>query len=177
MDCFLDFCLACDKQTVDGLYCSQACRLADLEKAGTSTPTSPSAQSSCPFDQEHPSSFRMEKASGTASSFHPPSAFNFSLPRTSTSKSTSYGNAQDASAIPSSSHQSALSEKSTPERVLSPSSSRTSLASAMSSSSSQINQALSEQAQHDLRDYVSSFDAIREIKRRSLSGNTANAGY
>ncbi|KAI5204001.1 hypothetical protein E4T42_04576 [Aureobasidium subglaciale] len=41
MDCFLDFCLACDKQTSEGLYCSQACRLADLEKAGSSTPSSP----------------------------------------------------------------------------------------------------------------------------------------
>lgn len=54
MDCFLDFCLACDKQTMEGLYCSQACRLADLEKAGSSAPPSPSdlgssEQSGWPF--------------------------------------------------------------------------------------------------------------------------------
>ncbi|KAI4720289.1 hypothetical protein E4T48_03417 [Aureobasidium sp. EXF-10727] len=29
---FFDFCLACDKQISGGLYCSEACRLADLEK-------------------------------------------------------------------------------------------------------------------------------------------------
>ncbi|OJJ74112.1 hypothetical protein ASPBRDRAFT_29254 [Aspergillus brasiliensis CBS 101740] len=27
----LDFCLACDRQTLGGPYCSQACRLADLD--------------------------------------------------------------------------------------------------------------------------------------------------
>lgn len=33
---------------------------------------------------------------------------------------------------------------------------------------------MSEQAQHELQGYVSSFDAIREMKRRSLSGTTGH---
>lgn len=40
MDCFQDFCLACDKQC-EGSYCSQSCRLADLEKAPNSGSISP----------------------------------------------------------------------------------------------------------------------------------------
>src|SRR5271168_3343121 len=31
MDSFLDFCLACDGQTNGATYCSQACRLAELD--------------------------------------------------------------------------------------------------------------------------------------------------
>lgn len=33
----LDFCLSCDKQIEDGLYCSQACRLADYQRGQPST--------------------------------------------------------------------------------------------------------------------------------------------
>ncbi|KAI4729222.1 hypothetical protein E4T49_03073 [Aureobasidium sp. EXF-10728] len=69
MDCFLDFCLACDKQTSEGLYCSQACRLADLEKAGSSTPSSP---------------FSPVMESGSASYFQLPEAFSFKPASTST---------------------------------------------------------------------------------------------
>jgi hypothetical protein len=46
MDCFQDFCLACDKQC-EGSYCSQSCRLADLEKApysGCSSPLTPGSE-------------------------------------------------------------------------------------------------------------------------------------
>merc|ERR1712072_70362 len=39
MDC--DFCLACDKQSPNGAYCSQQCRLADLENASRPAPPSP----------------------------------------------------------------------------------------------------------------------------------------
>ena len=39
MNCFSDFCLACDKQTNGTAYCSQICRL--LEIAPPSEPTSP----------------------------------------------------------------------------------------------------------------------------------------
>ncbi|KAK5173215.1 hypothetical protein LTR16_011681, partial [Cryomyces antarcticus] len=47
MDWSPDFCLGCDKQATDGSYCSQACRLADLEKAGASAPATPLSLSSC----------------------------------------------------------------------------------------------------------------------------------
>ncbi|CAD0113469.1 unnamed protein product [Aureobasidium uvarum] len=36
---FFDFCLICDKQTSKGLYCSEACRLADYEQVGSLTPS------------------------------------------------------------------------------------------------------------------------------------------
>ncbi|KAI5250364.1 hypothetical protein E4T43_00119 [Aureobasidium subglaciale] len=73
MDCFLDFCLACDKQTSEGLYCSQACRLADLEKAGSSTPSSPLSPT-------------MES---TSRSYFPTSSTGFQLPETFSFKSAS----------------------------------------------------------------------------------------
>ncbi|KAH0366769.1 hypothetical protein KCU65_g5142, partial [Aureobasidium melanogenum] len=69
MDCFLDFCLACDKQTSEGLYCSQACRLADLEKAGSSTPSSP-------FTPAMDSSSQSYFPTGS-SGFQLPEAFSF----------------------------------------------------------------------------------------------------
>lgn len=43
MDCFHDFCLVCDKQCVDAVYCSQSCRLADLERANRSALPSPAS--------------------------------------------------------------------------------------------------------------------------------------
>ncbi|KAG9839451.1 hypothetical protein KCU68_g9514, partial [Aureobasidium melanogenum] len=76
MDCFLDFCLACDKQTSEGLYCSQACRLADLEKAGSSTPSSP-------FTPAMDSSSQSYFPSGS-SGFQLPEAFSFKPAGTST---------------------------------------------------------------------------------------------
>ena len=34
-----DFCLSCDRQTSNGAYCSQSCRLMDIERAGSDSPT------------------------------------------------------------------------------------------------------------------------------------------
>jgi len=144
MDCFPDFCLACDKQTMEGFYCSQACRLADLEKAGSSAPTSPSTSTGYE-GRQHNHSIR-------ASGFSLPSGFDFHAPKSSTDHAQyhhSSGNVMDAQK----------------ERILSPSTSRSSLA----SNASMASQAMSEQTQHELNNYVSSFDAIREMKRRSLS--------
>ncbi|KAL1586747.1 hypothetical protein WHR41_04519 [Cladosporium halotolerans] len=53
MDCFQDFCLACDKQC-EGSYCSQSCRLADLEKAPTSASTPTTPRSEHGWDSAHP---------------------------------------------------------------------------------------------------------------------------
>ncbi|THW13809.1 hypothetical protein D6C77_04392 [Aureobasidium pullulans] len=108
MDCFLDFCLACDKQTSEGLYCSQACRLADLEKAGSSTPSSP-------FSPTLESSSR---------SYFPTTSAGFQLPEAFSFKPTSMSTA--------------FAESSSPRRALSPSSSRSSLSSSAGSQSSNI---------------------------------------
>ncbi|KAM3420950.1 hypothetical protein BST61_g4182 [Cercospora zeina] len=41
MDCLQDFCLHCDRDSPDGPYCSQKCKLADLEQSNASSPPSP----------------------------------------------------------------------------------------------------------------------------------------
>ncbi|KAJ9651562.1 hypothetical protein H2198_009148 [Neophaeococcomyces mojaviensis] len=41
MDFFGDFCLSCDAQTNGSAFCSQACRLAELDNYTSSTPSSP----------------------------------------------------------------------------------------------------------------------------------------
>jgi hypothetical protein len=43
MQCFQDCCLFCDRDSPDGPYCSQQCKLADHEKSSSSYPTSPSS--------------------------------------------------------------------------------------------------------------------------------------
>jgi hypothetical protein len=85
MDCFPDFCLSCDKQTSEGLYCSQACRLADVEKAGSSTPSSPFTPT---MESSSHSYFQLPEAF----SFKPASLSTFtesSLPRRALSPSSS----------------------------------------------------------------------------------------
>ncbi|KAI5286168.1 hypothetical protein KEM52_002115 [Ascosphaera acerosa] len=58
----LDFCMVCDKQTLGGPYCSQACRLSDMDKCpqleASSAASAPSscASSACPSPQVRPQS-------------------------------------------------------------------------------------------------------------------------
>lgn len=63
MDCFPDFCIGCDSQAVDGFYCSETCRMADIERSSVSIPSSPS---------------------GSFASHH--SAFHFAQPRKASGK-------------------------------------------------------------------------------------------
>lgn len=107
----LDFCLACDRQTSGGPYCSQTCRLAELDR---------------PADQDA-SSPRRGGASHSRSS-------------------TLESNLDTRSA-----------------RSLSASSSQTSLSSLKSQASDTT---ISDQLQDELRDYASSFDPVRDLKRR-----------
>lgn len=158
MDCFLDFCLACDKQTIfGGAYCSQACRLADLDRARSppQSPTSPMTSSS-PFASSTP-------VGSTGSGFYLPPAVNFSNYKTplvlqASSSSTSQQ---------TSSFQHAPLHTSTPQHTLTPSSSRSSLTFGLIGLQSQASSGLSEQAKSELRDYVSAFDTSREWRRRS----------
>ncbi|EPS31876.1 hypothetical protein PDE_06834 [Penicillium oxalicum 114-2] len=114
-DWSLDFCLVCDRQTSGGPYCTQSCRLAELDR--TSSTDSPSASTS----------------------------------RDSSSHSRS--STLDATETRSG-------------RSLSASSSQTSLSSLQSQSSTAT---LPGQLQNELRDYASSFDHIRDLKRRMAS--------
>lgn len=158
MDWSPDYCLSCDRQTEGGAYCSQACRLADLEKA-----KSPSQLSS--------------SASSTASSnngFYLPPAVNFSAYKTPTPSrgfDTSYyysptnsgayfapAAASSSSRSPPTHHQQQQQQQ---QRSLTPSSSRSSLASATSQTPG-----VSAHAASQLTCYARNFDQVREIKRR-----------
>ncbi|KAH8730098.1 hypothetical protein GQ44DRAFT_736904 [Phaeosphaeriaceae sp. PMI808] len=150
-----DYCLSCDRQMSEpSAYCSQACRLADLEKAGR-TKTSSQLSSS---------------ASSTASSsngFYLPPAVNFQAykaPSRSkgfdvapTSPYHYYPTANGSYFAPPSATRQQQQQPS-----LTPSSSRSSLA----SNSAQTQSGLSQQAATQLNSYMRSFDQTRDLKRR-----------
>lgn len=158
-----EFCLSCDRQIAEGgTYCSQACRLADLEKAGTAEAQTSSNLSS--------------SASSTSSSqhgFYLPPAVNFTALKTPSSSSSSRGfdigpstshyyAASNGGYYPTTQTASASSNRSQ-QRSLTPSSSRSSLASAASQNPSGI----SAQAAQQLNSYVRSFDQARDVRRMS----------
>lgn len=155
-----DFCLSCDRQIAEGgAYCSQACRLADLEKSGSAEPQTPSQLSS--------------SASSTSSStngFYLPPAVNFSAYKSPSrgfdmGPSTPYGYyypANNASYFAPSTTTAAPAPAQPSQRILTPSSSRSSLASTMA----QPTAGISAQAASQLNNYMRSFDQVREMRRR-----------
>jgi hypothetical protein len=149
-----DFCLSCDRQIVEGLYCNQACRLADLEKAGRtearmslqlSTSASSTSSSNNGFYLPPAVNFSSYKAPASSKGFDMGPASPHYYP---TANGTYF--APSAAARPS------------PQRSLTPSSSRSSLA----SSSSQTQSGVSQQAATQLQNYTRSFDQTRDMKRR-----------
>src|SRR5207237_4019701 len=80
MDCFADFCLSCDRQTNGTPFCSQACRLAELDHSSPSQPTSPSDSYSERESRRSPP----PPPPPRRPAFYLPPAFDFSLHRTST---------------------------------------------------------------------------------------------
>ncbi|ESZ91894.1 hypothetical protein SBOR_7724 [Sclerotinia borealis F-4128] len=144
-----DFCLACDRQTDGSVYCSEACRLAEYEKASSSDNSLPSSPSS--FGASWPS-----KPTG----FYMEPAYNFSQAQpygTTPSSRTAY------SQQPSRSSPAAKSS-------LTPSSSQSSLFSMQSTSSTSSEPAqLSAESKNALRAYASSFDQSRNSRRQSGS--------
>jgi len=169
-----DFCLSCDRETSGEAYCSQACRLADLETSSCgSEPASPTSARPPP---SHPNS---------GSGFYLPPAFNFSAYRSSSippsppathtsshtqtsffsNQTTYFSSPQPRSQSVSSQGTSSTSmHGAAPKRILTPSSSRTSLNSLQSISTQGSH--LSDQARNELRSYTSSFDQVRDWKRR-----------
>lgn len=161
-----DFCLSCDRQSVNGgAYCSQSCRLADLERAsgGSSAASSPKTS---------PTSWTTPTPQGNG--FYLPPALNFSAmsgrqassasssPRgsISSSSSTVYQQQPARSGCTSASY-----SQNGQTSTLYSSPSRTSLSS-MQSTSQQDSGYLSDKARNELRDYASSFDLVRDWKRR-----------
>ncbi|KAF2200438.1 hypothetical protein GQ43DRAFT_373832 [Delitschia confertaspora ATCC 74209] len=150
-----DFCLSCDRQITEGAYCSQACRLADLEKAGS--PDSSSNLSSS-----------ASSSSSSNSRFHLPPAVNFAaLKSPSSSRGFDLSSQQYYSSTNGSYFASTASSSPPYQRSLTPSSSRTSLSSA--SSQPQSGTGLSQSAANQLSGYVRSFDQVRDIKRGRLT--------
>ncbi|KAL4789855.1 hypothetical protein BDV19DRAFT_13482 [Aspergillus venezuelensis] len=127
----LDFCLVCDRQTHGGPYCSQSCRLAELDVPHETTSSLTQGPRAAP---KNPSA---AARNATISTFSGPgqSTLHSSRPQY--------------------------------QRTLSPSSSQTSLSSLRSNSSQ--GSSISSQSQTELRDYASSFDHVRDLKRRLTS--------
>nr|POE82240.1 hypothetical protein CFP56_67004 [Quercus suber] len=147
MDCFNDFCIACDKESHNGgAYCSQACRMADLERASAMDAASPSSTKSRTYSGS--SSNHQQSPKSTGPNTRPTSSYFSSL--------SSYNNSADP--VP---------------RSLTPSSSRSSLSSTMSTLSNYSREALTERAQAELQSYYSSFDKVKQSKRRMYFGNVS----
>lgn len=151
MDWSPDYCLSCDRQISEGAYCSQACRLADLEKAKSPSQLSSSASST----------------GSSTNGFYLPPAVNFSAykaPTPSRGFDTSYHYYPTNNGTYFAPAQSASARSSQPQqqqRSLTPSSSRSSLASSTSQTTG-----ISAQAASQLNYYARNFDQVREIKRR-----------
>ena len=149
----LDYCLACDRQTSGGVYCSQSCRLADLETSSTwSGPSSPT----------NTSSNETKRGSG----FYLSPAINFANYRTTTTKSTSTTTSPNPQSTAHPSYFSVNYTHQPSNKVLTPSSSRSSLTSNFSETS---HNQLSEQIHNELRAYTNSFDTTRNWRRRTWS--------
>jgi hypothetical protein len=154
MDCFADFCLSCDRQTSGTPFCSQACRLAELDHSSTSLPVSPSDS----YTENAPQQPTQPARSG----FYLPPAFDFSLHRTSTSPTSKRPVAPtrtQRTTNPSTLHSTSS---------ISPSSSQTSLSSIKTTQSHHTK--ISRQAENDLKEYARSFDQIRTLRRRISLG-------
>jgi len=150
MDWAHDYCLSCDRQISQsdhGPYCSQACRLADVERAAATSPTpSYASSSSCTH-------------SGQISGFSLPPALNFTshAPREPSSASSSPTPRSPISAQ----HYSTTPPSYNPQLY---SSSRSSVSSFGSSQQEPL--VLSDKVKNELREYAGSFDHVRDWKRK-----------
>lgn len=153
MDCFQDFCLSCDRDSPDGAYCSQQCKLADLERSNPSSPIEPKSPTQerirSPTYYHHHQSSSSSSSSSSASS-----SYTYSAPSNSTRPRSSYF------MWPTNQHEHV------DQRQLTPSSSRSSLASTASASSITPG-SYHRDAKAQLHDFFSSFEQAKAAKRRS----------
>lgn len=158
-----DVCVHCE-QPCSGNWCSEHCRLANLDTSSRASsqavsPSTPSstAQSSSPHSRNN--------------GFYLPPALDFPSRGTGSLPSNTKGrwtHSSQHSYFPGPFPGSINSSRFVPPpRALTPSTSRSSLSS-VSSNSSQCS-SLSDQAQNELRSYSNSFDLIRNWKRRMAS--------
>lgn len=159
-----DYCLVCDRQTGGEAYCSQVCRLADLENATGSEPASP--------PPTRPSTAWTPIGRSPVTGFYLPPAFDFAAYRSSSSPPTMMSprplGATNSSTVGGGSSRTD-SQATTSPRVLTPSSSRLSLTSVSSTSGPRGGgggEVISMQARSELQDYTNSFDQVRHWRRR-----------
>lgn len=156
MDWSPDFCLACDRQTDGGVYCGEACRLTEYEKANSGS------EASSPASQRGPISSWI--TTRPSHNFYLPPAYDFSAYKSHAYGTTTFSRpTQTTLSRPLSSPMGVSSKP-----ILTPSSSQSSLFS-MRSSSSTVGEPiqLSEQSRRELRAYASSFDQSRYQRRQS----------
>ncbi|KAE9976038.1 hypothetical protein BLS_002283 [Venturia inaequalis] len=174
MDWDHDTCLSCDRYIADGeKFCSQTCRLADLEQAGHSDQFKPS---SLPLNSPLWTSWQSQPSSlpSSRSQFQLAPAVNFSSYKSSSIESPP-ASPRSAMAPRQQSTSSYFSQTSTASyqqptgRGLTTSSSRSSLSSVSSTSSSNPS-GISENAANLLRAYSGAFDQDRNWKRRVTMG-------
>lgn len=175
MDWDHDTCLSCDRHIADGeKFCSQTCRLADLEQAGHSEQINPS---SLPTNSPSWMTWQSQSSSlsSTRSQFQLSPAVNFSSYKTGSIESPP---ASPRSALAPRQQQSTSSyfaQTSTASyhqptgRGLTTSPSRSSLSSVSSTSSSNPS-GISDHAANLLRAYSGAFDQDRNWKRRVTTG-------
>lgn len=165
MDCFQDFCLNCDRQVSGGAYCSQSCKLADLEKG--STPSSPTVATttiptSSSSPQHHTRSLTAPSTSALPIKHIQPNDWT----RTYTQPTPSeVARSPQSSYFMRTSESTRPTSQGPPPRALTPSSSRSSLASSTSGAQHHPSH-ISEQAKLELQEYFNAFDHAKASRRR-----------
>ncbi|KAL7267233.1 hypothetical protein RUND412_010189 [Rhizina undulata] len=165
MDWSPDFCLSCDRQISQsghGAYCSQSCRLADLERASCSS-TSSSPQTAATSSSWASSNL------GSGSGFYLPPPLNFAaISGRQPTPACSPTMRSPLSTTPPGASQhypSSYSSQNGRTSQLYSSPSRSSLSS-LQGLSQPDPATLSAKVKNELRDYASSFDHVRDWKRR-----------
>lgn len=156
-----DFCLACDQQTYGTAYCSQTCRLADLE---ISTPGFESTSPRSRHRRREGSYFGHANYSSSSQSTGPSMSVGHSK---ATRRTTKQGTADARDTTSQYLFGKIISESQSPSAAngcVSPSSSGGSLSSLQSSSS--VQGRLSPQTMNALKSYADSFDRSRDLKRK-----------
>lgn len=163
MDWSPDCCLGCDREFTpsgNGAYCSQSCRLADLEKSNKSPSASPHSAVS-------PSSWQSTSTAplpNPSSNFHLPPPVNFAAysltpssyaPISQSPPTGPYGHAYSQSySQPSSTHSTLYSS---PSQVS---------LSSQGGAPAQDPSVLADNVKNELQGYAASFDSLRDWKRR-----------
>ena len=162
----LDICLTCDRQTSGEPYCSQACRLADLEPLASPSRSETASPERTTATTPLSSAFLPTAPSPTAGFFLPP-AFDFAPYRRPSppipSRPSSSCSSGAAGGFSDSSNSST--------GAFTPSSYRSHAGTlpAGAATPPPYSDNLSTQARQELRDYTNSFDTVRHFRRRLTS--------